>query len=165
MSKKNTLIDRIAFIVLGVPVAIVILGVITPIAIFTLPFYYIYGQALFLLWHHKHGKDGKVFLAVYSDSHKWKEYFPDKILPVLEDKAVIVNISADPTWKAARSIERLAHRHWGGRQEHTPIILFLPRRGRVQEVRFYEAFLAYAKRGDESELLAQIEKLKSLVAP
>jgi hypothetical protein len=161
MDKHHGTLKKIAII----SIAVILTIILSPLIIGALLIYLARGFVLFLRWNYKYGRQGKSFLAVYSDSPKWKERFPAEILTILKGKAVVINISADSTWKASRSIERLAHQHWGGgRHEYIPIVLYFPRMGRVREVRLREAYFKLVKHGDASELQAQIDELKALAA-
>lgn len=163
MGNNNRPLRKIAEMA-GAALALALFLVISPALILLWILFSVRGLTLSLRWHYQYGKHGKTFLAIYSNSPKWEKYFSDRILPIFGSKAVAVNISIDSAWKDARSIERLSHRHWAGSTEHTPIVLHFPRFGKVKAIRLYEAFMDFDKRGDESNLYSQIEKLKSLVA-
>jgi hypothetical protein len=122
----------------------------------------LYGAALKLWWWRKHGQHGRTFLVVYSDSLKWSDIVPERILPLLGSRAVVVNISKDPLWKASRSVERRVHKHWAGKVEHTPIVVRLSRFGKVVEVRLFDALMLNAKKGDPSELENKVKALRAL---
>jgi hypothetical protein len=123
----------------------------------------LYGLALSIAWWLKHGRRGQDFLVVYSNSPKWSNFFSEDVLPIVSGRAVVVDISKDPSWKASESLERRSHRYWGGRVEHTPLVIHFRNIGRVTEVRFYEASLR-AKRGEPSPLREQLAKLQALTA-
>jgi hypothetical protein len=162
VSKNRSFPRRILVYLVVIP-AIALLVALTPLWIAIWLYYLVRTLALFSIWRHKHGRHGRIFLAVYSDSQKWESHFQNEIIPLLGNRAFVVNISVTPTWKASHSIERLAHLHWGGREAHTPIVIYFPHWGRVREVRLYDAYLALAKSGDESALHAQMQKLQALV--
>jgi hypothetical protein len=153
--------------VIARPLALVlaaILGVLlSPLLVLIALYWFGSGFLLKLLWWRKHGRFGRHFLVVYSESPKWAEAVPQQVLPLLGPRAVVANISKDSLWKASRSLERRVHKHWGGRAEHTPIVIKLCRLGKVREVRFYEAFMQNAKRGDSSELKEKLAALQALV--
>src|SRR5215208_5345663 len=126
-------------------------------------YHVLYGAVLKLWWWRKHGQYGRDFLVVYSDSPKWSEIVPEKILPVLGARAVVANISKDSSWNASRSLERRVHKHWGGRVEHTPIVIKLSRFHKVVQVRLFEAFMLNAKKGDSSQLEERLAVVHALV--
>ena len=139
------------------------LVVISPLLLIVYLLYFARSMVLFVLWQCRHGGKGREFLVVYSDSPKWANFFSVQVLPLLGSRDVIVNISSTPSWKAARTLERSAHQHWAGTVEHTPIVLYFPRFGRVKSVRFYQAFLLHARQGDASKLNAKISELQALI--
>ncbi len=98
---------------------------------------------------------------VYSNSPKWAAFFSEEVVPHVQDQAVVVDISKDPFWKSLRSLERRVHLHWGGRVEHTPIVIHFRRAWRVDTVRFFEAF-QQMHRGDSSAVGAQLAKVLEL---
>ena len=148
--------------------AYVVLGVLT---VFLSPLFVVvfvadlaWGALLFCWWQICHGSNGRRWLAVYSDSAKWREHFENVVLPLVGSEVVAVNISKVPTWRMSRSLERQVHRHWGGREEHTPILIRFPWPvGRVTATRFYGAYLANAKTGASEELEQRLARVQELV--
>ncbi len=142
--------------------------VIIPVLILViplLPFIFLYRViekfVLFLAWQYKHRQHGREFLVIYSESSKWSNYFKTEVVPLLTNRAVVVNTTENSKWKASRSVERRAHLHWGGDKDHTPLILMFPKVGRVRCFRFHQEFLALAKRGDPTELASVMDKLRA----
>jgi hypothetical protein len=122
-----------------------------------------YRSGLVLFWYARHGRHGRRWLAVYSDGAKWREHFESEVLPIIQESCVVINISKLPSWKNARSLERRVHREWGGRTDHTPILLRMPLvLGRVDELRFYEAYLSQAKQVGSTELDALLSQARQL---
>jgi hypothetical protein len=116
------------------------------------------------LWQRRHGKHGRHWLAVYSDGKRWKEHFETVVLPMLGPAVCAVNISHDPSWNQSRRLERQAHRHWGGKVDHTPILIYLPTRFRsIRQVRFHQAYLARSRKGQEGPLEQQLHRLRGLL--
>ncbi len=152
-------IRRALTVVLAAILCLVLSPLLIPVAVY----WFASGVVFKLWWWQRHGRFGRQFLVVYSESPKWAEAVPQQVLPVLGDRAVVVNISKVSSWKASRSLERRIHKHWGGRVEHTPIVIKLPRFGKVQEVRLFEAFMQNAKCGDSSGLNEKLAALRSLV--
>jgi hypothetical protein len=152
-------VARALALVLAAVLCVVLSPLLVPLALYWLAS----GFVLKMWWWRKHGRFGRHFLVVYSDSPKWVVAVPQRVLPLLGDRAVVVNISKDSSWKASRALERRVHKHWGGRAEHTPIAIQLFRFRRVREVRLYEAFMQNAKRGDSSELEEKLAALHAMV--
>lgn len=152
-----------AFRVVGIVAAVALVLLLSPLLIGVWLFGLVYGRVLAAAWWRKHGRVGRRFLVVYSNSPKWAAFFTEEVVPLLADKAVVVNITKDPAWKASRSLERQAHLHWGGRLEHTPIVIHFCHSWHAETVRFFEAF-QLLQRGDSSELNAQLAKVRELSA-
>jgi len=129
--------------VLGVLIFIALLPVILPfLALYGLH-YWLWGS--FLKWRFRRtwGACGKMGVLVYSDSPHWKEYIESAILPRVADRVVTVNWSLRAQWKHAAPLEVQVFRHWSGSREYNPIAIIVPRRGRVQIIRFWQAFRDY----------------------
>ena len=68
---------------------------------------------------------GRDVLFVYSDSPIWHDYIEDVLLPLLGDRAVVLNWSQRKRWRV--SIARLAFHHFGGSREFNPLaVVFRP---------------------------------------
>jgi hypothetical protein len=125
------------------------------------PFLWLRNASLCLRWHRTYGRQGTRYLAIYTDSPKWKLHFENEVLAPLGTKARAINLSKTPTFKRSHSLEAAVHRTFGGHHEHTPIV-FEFRGLRVREHRFYAAYLDQLKHHD-SKLLA--EETLSLLRP
>ncbi len=102
-------------------------------------------------WRRVHGRHGKFILFVYSNSPNWKDYIEANILPHIKDHCVILNWSDRSSWEKNRPWEVDAFKHWGGHREFNPIAIIIPPSGRVQTIRFWQAFRAY-KHGKDLKL-------------
>ncbi len=118
---------------------------------------------------------GKYILLVYSNSRRWQGYFEDKIIPKLQDTAVVLNWSERLTWAWAETLELKIFRHfagvtrftyeengkrktsWAG-DEFCPLAVILKPWWRPKVIRFWQAFKDY-KHGKESGLKAREEEL------
>lgn len=111
---------------------------------------------VWLLWL----PEGRDVLLVYSDSPIWREYMTTEILPLVEERAVILNWSERSTWPKWSLAVHL-FRSFGGRQNFNPLVaIFRPfRRARV--FRFYAAFKDW-KHG-HTEPVEQLRKDLSLI--
>lgn len=111
---------------------------------------------VFLAWQWVYGQRGVRALAVYSESPKWQRHFEREVLPFLGARGHVVNTTQVPTWRRSGAVARKAHRQWGGGQNHTPIVIWFPRRfGKVRVVRFYEAYGRATDRSADAQFLAQ----------
>ena len=152
-----------AFHVVGIVAAGLFALLVSPLLIGAWLFRMVYGCVLAVAWWVKHGRLGRRFLVVYSNSPKWAAFFAEEVVPLLAEKAVVVDITNDPTWKSSCSLERQAHLHWGGRLEHTPIVIHFRHASRAETVRFFKAF-QLLQRGDSSQLNSQLAKVQELAA-
>ena len=100
----------------------------------------------------------KDILFVHSDSPVWRDSIEQHLLPVIRERAVILNWSqrSTPQWGASLAVA--VFYHFGGPREFNPMaIVFLPfRRARV--FRFHAAFRDY-KHGKPEKLLAMTREL------
>ena len=94
---------------------------------------------------------GRDVLFVYSDSPIWRGYIDDRILPLLGERAVVLNWSQRKQWRP--SLSRMAFHHFGGSREFNPLaVVFRPFR-RTRTFRFWQPFRD-VKRGHSSALHA-----------
>lgn len=81
---------------------------------------------------------GRDILVVYSDSPTWQDYFEQNILPLLGERAVVLNWSRRREWRF--SLATIAARHFGGRREFNPLaVVFRPFR-LTRTFRFWKPF-------------------------
>ncbi len=80
---------------------------------------------------------GKDVLVVYTDSPHWKEYIETQWLPRWGDRAIAFDRSQP--WREDQ-VEARLWRAVAGTAEHTPVVIVVPPRGKVQIVRFWLAF-------------------------
>ena len=98
---------------------------------------------------------GRDILFVYSDSPVWRDYMLSEMLPLVENRAVVLNWSERSRWKWW-SLPVLAFRFFCGRKAFNPlIVVFRPFR-LAQKFRFWPAFREW-KQGNRSA----VEALKS----
>jgi hypothetical protein len=116
---------------------------LSPILVIAVFLYLLCGAILYLAIWLTHKKLFVIF--VYSDSPTWKDYIERKILPYMQDRAVILNWSERRKWKTSLAV--WAFRYFGGHRNFNPIgIVFRPFR-LVKTYRFFEAFKEF-KHGD-----------------
>jgi len=108
---------------------------------------------IWLLWLPR----GKDVLFVYSESPIWKEYMVEEILPLVRERAVVLNWSERARWRRW-SLGVRVFRMVGGEREFNPLVLvFRPFRP-AQVFRFWPAFKAW-KHGDREPVAELREKL------
>ena len=82
---------------------------------------------------------GKDILLVYSDSPIWRDYMIQEVLPLVQDRAVLLNWSERSKWRRW-AFPVYVFRNFAGGQKYNPVVmLFRPFR-RVQIFRFWSAF-------------------------
>ncbi len=91
---------------------------------------------------------GKDVLVVYTDSPHWKEYIETRWLTRFGDRAISFDRSLP--WHEDQ-VEARLWRAVAGPVEHTPVVIVVPARGKVQVVRFWLAFRDY-KHGKDGRL-------------
>ncbi|HKW24324.1 MAG TPA: hypothetical protein VJN48_00990 [Terriglobales bacterium] len=90
---------------------------------------------VWLVWLPK----GKDILFVYSNSPIWQEYMTEQVLPLVEDRAVVLNWSERSRWRKWRLTQQVFY-SFGGHREFNPlVVLFRPFR-RARLFRFWSAF-------------------------
>ena len=105
----------------------------------------------------RHGAAGKDLLVVLTASPHWQPYIERHWLSRWGSRAVVFDRSKpwrkdDPAAALWASIK--------GFEEHTPLAVVVPRRGRVRVVRFFKAFRDF-KHGKEARLRAAERELEA----
>ena len=106
-----------------------------------------------------HRTTGKDVLVVYTDSPHWKEYIETRWLPRWGDRAIAFDRSKP--WHEDQ-VEARLWRAVAGSTEHTPVVIVIPPRGRVQIVRFWLAFRDF-KHGKDKRLRDAEARLAALL--
>jgi hypothetical protein len=118
---------------------VVILPIVLPLALIALTLAVAHRIALYMLvwvlWLPK----GKDILVVYSDSPIWHDYMATQVLPLVEERAIVLNWSERNRWSRWSFRAHLFH-CFGGRREFNPlVVLFRPFR-RARTFRFWLPF-------------------------
>ena len=138
---------------LAVTAAVALSPIWIPLLVLWLVFYFLASVCLYfaiwLLWLPR----SKHILFVYSDSPIWHDYIEQHILPVIRERAVVLNWSQRSSRSWRRSLAVAAFKHFGGRSDFNPMgVVFRPfHRARV--FRFHPPFRDY-KHGKPEKLLA-----------
>ena len=153
--EKQTLIHRIASWIARAAFIVVFLPFIIPLVAAALALYWLHQLVLYaliwVLWLPR----GKDVLLVYSDSPIWHDYMTRQVLPLVEERAVILNWSQRSRWPKW-SFSAHVFRSLGGRREFNPMVaVFRPFR-RAKLFRFWSAFKDW-KRG----YTEPVERLRS----
>ncbi len=105
--------------------------------------------AVWMLWLPR----GRNILFVYSDSPIWRDYIDRHILPVIHERAVILNWSQRRSRAWRRWLAVTAFKHFGGYRDFNPMaVVFRPFR-RATVFRFLRPFRNY-NHGKPEDLLA-----------
>ena len=125
---------------------VLLLPIILPLALITLALYLPYRAALCMLVWILWLPTGKDVLFVYSDSPIWHEYMTTQILPLVRERAVVLNWSERGKWTRWWSFRVHVFHCFGGYREFNPlVVLFRPFRG-ARTFRFWLPFKDW-KRG------------------
>jgi hypothetical protein len=136
MSRQPTTVrERIRNIVL----VCILLPVALPLIVVALLLFTLHRLVLYLLVWMVWVPNGKDTLLVYSDSPIWHDYMTEQVLPLVKDRAIILNWSERSTWRHWRPAQQVFY-SFGGRREFNPmVIIFRPIR-RAEVFRFLSAF-------------------------
>jgi hypothetical protein len=112
---------------------------------------------VWLLWIPK----GKDVLFVYSDSPIWREYMTSHVLPLVRERAVVLNWSERTKW-SPWSLKVSVFRAFGGSREFNPMVVkFQPfRKARI--LRYWSAFQDW-KRGYTEPVESLNRQLSSML--
>ena len=103
-----------------------LLPLILPLALISIALFLLYTAALYLLVWLVWLPRGKDVLLVYSHSPIWHEYMTTQILPLLRERAVVLNWSERRNWRWW-SLAAAAFHHFGGARNFNPlVVLFRP---------------------------------------
>ena len=116
-----------------------LLPLILPLLLIALMLYWLHRLLLYVLIWCIWLPRGKDALVVYSDSPIWRDYMMQQVVPLLEERAVVLNWSERsqwPRWSFATHV----FRSFGGNRDFNPmVVLFRPLR-RAKFFRFWSAF-------------------------
>jgi hypothetical protein len=142
-------------------VVALLLPLVLPLALIAFALHLLYRLALYLLVWVVWLPGGKDILFVYSDSPIWREYMTTQVLPMVQERAVVLNWSERTKWRSW-SLGVAVFRHFGGGREYNPlVVLFRPLRS-VRVFRFWRAFKDW-KRGYKESAEKLREELFSVL--
>lgn len=118
---------------------ILLLPVILPLAAAALLLFFLHRVALHLLVWILWLPRGKSVLVVYSDSPTWREYMTDEVMPLVEQRAIVLNWSERKNWPRW-SLATHAFRAFGGDREFNPLVVVFRPLCRARVFRFWPAF-------------------------
>ncbi len=122
-----------------------------------------FGSGIILrAWFRKrHVSRGRTILFVYSNSPNWQQYVEANLLPLLGNRALVLNWSERRNWSRWEGgfFDRFA-----GSREFNPVALVYRPYGGVEVIRFHQAFLDF-KHGNDALLRAAEAELTLALAP
>jgi hypothetical protein len=136
MSRQKTSVAR----KLGNAVLVIlILPIALPLALVALALHLLLRGVLYLLvwllWIPK----GKDVLFVYSDSPIWREQMTSHVLPLVRERAVILNWSERSKW-SPWSLKVSVFRAFGGSREFNPMVVKFHLFRKAKILRYWSAF-------------------------
>jgi hypothetical protein len=140
---------------------LILLPIILPLALLALVLYIPHRLALYLLVWVLWLPRGKNVLLVYSDSPVWHEYMMTQVMPLVQERAIVLNWSERSKWRWWSFRVHVFHWFAGDREFNPLVVLFRPfRRARV--FRFWSAFKEW-KRGDRGPVERLLQELLSVL--
>jgi hypothetical protein len=112
---------------------------------------------VWLLWIPK----GKDVLFVYSDSPIWREYMTSHVLPLVQERAVVLNWSERARW-SPWSLKVRVFRAFGGSREFNPMIVKFQLFRKAKILRYWSAFQDW-KRGYTEPVESLKRQLSSML--
>jgi hypothetical protein len=148
---------RVLLTVILLPVMIVLV----PVAGFAIGVEALRGVYLRLRFRLRWGPK-RIALIVYSDSPHWKTYIEERWLPLVAERAVVLNWSERRAWMPTRRLEAAVFRHYAGQREFNPVAIVLAKGKRAEVVRFWQPFRDF-RHGKVHTLRQAEERLGSLL--
>jgi hypothetical protein len=143
-----------------VPASVLLLVLFVPMAVTFIVGPMLWGVVLRLavwMWWCARGKN---VLLVTSDSPVWSDYIREEILPLVRERAIVLNWSK--RLQGSESLARKVHRHFGGHLNFNPMVIVFHPFGRTHVFRYFKAFRAY-KHGKPQEVERLTERLRSIL--
>lgn len=116
-----------------------LLPIILPLGLLVLILYWVHHLLLYLLIWCIWLPNGKDTLVVYSDSPIWRDYMTQEIIPLLDERAVVLNWSERSKWSKWSFAVHVFRSFAGGREFNPIVMVFRPFRSAVV-LRFWSAF-------------------------
>jgi hypothetical protein len=124
---------------IGIPLLVLFLPIVLLFLIAYLLFGLFLHVAVWVAWLPR----GKSILIVTSDSPIWTQYMADRIVGVLQQKAIVLNWSQRSQWPSFPSVQVMLFHYFGRGQEFNPlVVVFRPLR-LARVFRFWKPFKHY----------------------
>jgi len=118
---------------------VVLLPIVLPLTLFAFANHLLYRASLYLLVWALWLPRGKDILFVYSDSPIWHEYMATQVLPLVQERSVVLNWSERKKWSRWSLGVAVFHRFGGAGDFNPLVVLFQPLRV-ARIFRFWSAF-------------------------
>jgi hypothetical protein len=118
---------------------VVLVPIVLPLALFAIASHLAYRALLYVLVWALWLPRGKDILLVYSDSPIWHEYMATQVLPLVQERAVVLNWSERRKWPWW-SLGAAVFHHFGGAGDFCPLVVLFPPRRLARVFRFWSAF-------------------------
>ena len=109
---------KLAALALALPVMVIVL----PLALVAVALYLLHRLAVYLLVWALWLPKGKNVLVVLSESPIWQDYMTAEIVPLVRERAVVLNWSERKKWPR-RSFARHVFRSFGGQRNFNPLVV------------------------------------------
>ena len=116
-----------------------LLPLILQLVVIALVLYWSHRFTLYLLVWALWLPKGKALLVVFSDSPIWQEYMTREVLPLVQERAVVLNWSERKRWPRF-SLRVQVFRAFGGGREFNPLVVFFKPYCRARVFRFWRPF-------------------------
>lgn len=157
MRKKQSLSLKLK----NAALVVIVLPFVLPLALLAITLHLLYRLVLYLLVWALWLPRGKDILFVYSDSPIWHEYMTTHVLPLVQDRAVVLNWSERKAWKRW-SLAVAVFRHFGQGREFNPMVLLFRPFQLARPFRFWSAFKDWKRGYTESVDRLRQELLSNL---
>jgi hypothetical protein len=116
-----------------------LLLLLLPVLVLSAVSYWLYRITLYVLVWLSWSRAGKDVLFIYSNSPVWHEYMTTQILPLVQERAIVLNWSERKKWPRWSLAVRVFRMFSGGCDFNPMVVLFRPFRG-AKSFRFFSAF-------------------------
>lgn len=147
--------------VMNAVLVIVLLPFVLPLALISVVLFLLYTITLYLLVWSLWLPRGKDILLVHSDSPIWHEYMRSQVLPLVQERAVVLNWSERKKWRKW-SLEVAAFHRFAGAREFNPIVVVFRPFRLAKVFRFWSAFKDF-KQGYREPVDMVREELSSIL--
>jgi hypothetical protein len=142
-------------------IVVALLPIVLPLALITLALYFGHRIALYMLVWVLWLPTGKDMLVVHSDSPIWHDYMTTQVLPLVQERALVLNWSERNKWPRWSFRVHVFHSLGGDREFNPLVVLFRPLR-RARVFRFWSPFQDW-KRGYREPVERLRQELLSLL--